>query len=63
MENTGNTPATVTANYQNNDGFNFTGTFEETVTDNITRFVLLLSGKPTRVLNGETIGKVTLTIE
>ena len=63
VKNTGNTPAIVTAKYQNNDGFNFTGTFEETVTDNITRFVLLLSGKPTRVLNGELIGKVTLTIE
>ena len=63
VENTGNTRATVTANYQNNDGFNFTGTFEETTTDNITRFVLLLSGRPTQVLNGELIGKVTLTIE
>lgn len=63
VENTGDTPATVTVNYQNNDGFNFTGTFTETVTDNITRFVLSLSGRPTQVLNGEQIGKVTLTIE
>ena len=63
VENTGDTAATVTANYQNNDGFNFTGTFTETVSDNITKFVLSLSGRPTRALNGETIGKVTLTIE
>ena len=63
VENVGNTLATVTANYQNNDGFNFSGTFTETVTGNTTRFVLSLSGRPTRVLKGETIGKVTLTIE
>lgn len=63
VESTGDTPATVTANYQNNDGFDFTGTFETTVTGNTTQFLLSLSGQPTQILNGENIGKVTLTIE
>ena len=63
VESTEDTPVTVTADYQNNDGFDFTGTFTETVTGNITQFVLSLSGQPTQVLNGENIGKVILTIE
>ena len=63
VESTGDTAVTVTADYQNNDGFDFTGTFTETVTGNITQFVLSLSGQPTQVLNGENIGKVILTIE
>ena len=63
VESTGDTPVTVTAEYQNNDGFDFTGTFDKTVIGNITQFVLSLSGQPTRVLKGEPIGKVILTIE
>jgi len=67
VKNTGNTTFTAQAAYASYDGYeSITGSFdpaskELAIGENYT-FTLKLSGKPAKVLSGDKIGKVTITI-
>lgn len=67
VENTGETTFTAQAKYESYEGYeSITGSFDpaskELAIGEKYTFTLELSGKPTKVLSGDKIGKVTITI-
>ena len=67
VENTGETTFTAQAAYASYEGYeSITGSFDpaskELAIDETYTFTLVLNGKPTKVLTGDKIGKVTITI-